>query len=425
MAGGHSRGGTTVTYGSHGGSGASRTVGLTYQPEIKTAAQAAQEAAIAQAQSNIARNNNQLINAYNAQNATPKVYIHSNDASIGNASPATLSQQPTSNGGGGGTYQMAAAPASDPYADLYAIYQQKLNAENAANEQRRQARANALQSNYANAKSKLSAAFNSGEASLNQDANKALREAFVQSKLNERALNQQLQSMGINGGALESSLARGYNDYANSRNAIEQNRMDALKDLLSQYQGQLGDMESAYAANLADLDSDYFGNGLDFVTDYYDAIAALQKQNAASNLQAQLGKRSSGSVSTSESNGLNKDIVNGLKNYKGNLAAARAYLTYKGIPEQSQNDYLMDGGFGADMMDDGSLASYGIAPQARKVDTSSVSPAVRQRLLSYLDADRGQVYNGDAQLMKALQDFGKQYNIPEDVMKAILAEAGY
>lgn len=423
---GHSRGGTTVTYNSHitggggvtGGGGHSREAAITTTPINDTNALRAQQNL--QQQAALSAVANQM--AQSAQRAAAQAQNVYESPMVNQAARVSSA----------GTRSASAVPTAqaDPYADLMAIYQQKLDAENAANEQRRQAQLNALNSRYATAKSRLSDAFNSGESALNNDANRALREAFVQSKLNERSLNQQLQSMGINGGALESSLARAYNDYGNSRNAIEQNRMDALKDLLSQYQGQLGDMESAYAANLADLDSNYFGNGLDFVTDYYDAIAALQKQNAASNLQAQLGKRSAGNVSANENNGLNKDIVNGLKNYKGNLAAARAYLTYMGVPEQTQNDYLMNGGFGADLMDDGSLASLGIAPTR---SASNVTPAVRSTIINNLK----RIYPTTAQdglsaneslyrnVINQLNQYAQQYGLSDAEAQAILAEAGF
>lgn len=384
------------------------------------AAQAAQEAAIAQAQSNIARTNNQLINAYNAQNATPKVYIHTNDASISNASPATLIQQPTANpnGGGGGTYQQSTAVQANPYADLMAIYQQRLDAQNAANEQRRAARLGALQSNYANAKSRLSDAFNSGETALNTDADNALRESYINMMLNQRRLNQQLESQGINGGAMESSLARAYNDYGNSRNNIEQGRMDALRELLSQYQGQLGDMESAYASNLADLDSDYFGNGLDFVTDYYDAIAALQKQNAASNLQAQLGKRSSGSAATNDS-GLDSNILSVGKNYKGNAIGYKRYLDAVGVPEGQQSLYQMSVGNDPDV----SAAIAQAENDKQQSILDSIDSNIYDRFMNYVGGKRNQIYSGDEKLMAALQSFGRQYGLTEEQMRALLAEA--
>lgn len=315
--------------------------------------------------------------------------------------------------GGGGTFQQNIAPASDPYADLYAIYQQKLDAQNAANEQRKAARLGALQSNYANAKSRLSDAFNSGETALNNDADNALRESYINMMLNQKRLNQQLESQGINGGAMESSLARAYNEYGNSRNNIEQGRLDALKELLSQYQGQLGDMESAYNTNLADLDSDYFGNGLDFVTDYYNTIANLQAQNAASSLKNALGKGTT-KVTTNDGGLDTKSIKSTLSKYKGNLADAEAYLDYIGVPEDQRAQLYWDAGINPDS----------VASGVQKSLLDSIDDNVKNRFLSYVSGNRNQIYSGDEKLMAALQSFGKQYGLTEKQMRALLAEAG-
>lgn len=278
-------------------------------------------------------------------------------------------------------------------------------------EQVTQAQIDAIKSNPMNA-------FNSGEASLNEDANKALREAFIQSKLNERALNQQLQSMGINGGALESSLARGYNDYANSRNAIEQNRMNALKELLSQYQGQLGDMESAYNANLADLDSDYFGNGLNYITDYYDTIANLQAQNAASNLQAQLGKRSA----VANDNGLDPNIVSLVKGFKNNPSSAVRLLNSYGITGDAMTPYLWAGQIDPTLIDDYGNDSTANAP------TSGITDGQRQSMINTLrrvmSLSKG-TKEGSANVAAQMDQFAKTYGLTQAEAQAILAEAGF
>lgn len=380
-----------------GGRGASQAAQVQAINNQNAARQAAQEIAI----------KNAIANATKAvvPTATP-VDTTPTDISINGGSGG-------SNGGnGGGTYQQSAAVVSDPYSDLYAIYQQKLDAQNAANEQRRAARLGALQSNYANAKSKLSDAFNSGETALNNDANNALRESYINMMLNQKRLNQQLESQGINGGAMESSLARAYNDYGNSRNNIEQGRMDALRELLSQYQGQLGDMESAYASNLADLDSDYFGNGLDFVTDYYNTIANLQAQNAASSLKNALGKGTT-KVTTNDGGLDTKSIKSTLSKYKGNLADAEAYLDYIGVPEDQRAQLYWDAG----------INPNSVASGVQKSLLDSIDDDVKNRFLSYVSGNRNQIYNGDEKLMAALQSFGRQYGLTEEQMRALLAEA--
>ena len=222
-------------------------------------------------------------------------------------------------GGGGGS--QGATSYTDPYASIYSLYDQMYNAQQDALNRQRQARLDALQANYNNARSKLDSSYASGETELNQDADEALRQAYISNMLNQKALNQQLAGQGITGGALESILARAYNTYGNNRNNIEQSRMDNLRSLLANYQGTLGDIEESYLSGMANADSDYSGAIANAMTNYYGNLADLQKQNIANQYKASLNK--TGGSQSSKEQTLNTTIVNGLKNHKGNLAAKR------------------------------------------------------------------------------------------------------
>lgn len=344
----------------------------------------------------------------------------------------------TSNGGGGnggngggGTTVANTAVNANPYADLYSIYENQLNAQKAALEQQRQARLGALQSNYANAKNQLSGAFDSGENQINTDADKALRESYVNMMLNQKRLNQQLESQGINGGAMESSLARAYNDYGNSRNNIEQGRLDNISQLLREYQNSLGDVENNYQNNLANLDADYSGNIADAVSNYYQTIANLQAQNAASSLKNALGKGSANVKTSDSTNNLDSNILNGLKNYKGNLEAGRAYLKYMGVPDDLADTYLMQSGFGADMIANGTLASYGITPTT--ATTSGISPSVRNTIINnlkriYPTTSKDGLSSNESlyrNVINQLNQYAQQYGLSDAEAQAILAEAGF
>lgn len=331
----------------------------------------------------------------------------------------------TSNGGGGnggngggGTTVANTAVNANPYADLYSIYENQLNAQKAALEQQRQARLGALQSNYANAKNQLSGAFDSGENQINTDADKALRESYVNMMLNQKRLNQQLESQGINGGAMESSLARAYNDYGNSRNNIEQGRLDNISQLLREYQNSLGDVENNYQNNLANLDADYSGNIADAVSNYYQTIANLQAQNAASSLKNALGKRSSGSAATND-NGLDSNILSVGKNYKGNAIGYKRYMDAVGVPEGQQSLYQMSVGNDPDV----SAAIAQAENDRQQSILDSIDRNIYDRFMNYVGGKRNQIYSGDEKLMAALQSFGSQYGLTEEQMRALLAEA--
>lgn len=320
--------------------------------------------------------------------------------------PATPSGGDGGSGGGGGSLQ--AAPAADPYAGIYSLYEQQLNAQRDALAQQRQARLDALRANYNNARSKLDSSFASGEADLNQDANEALREAYIDSMLNQKALNQQLLGQGITGGAAESILARAYNNYGNNRNAIERNRMDRLTSLLNNYQGTLGDIENSYLAGMADADSDYSGSIANAMTGFYDKMANMQAQNAASQYKAALGK--SGSSSSTKAEDPYKDVLSVGKSYKGNASGFKKYMDALGIPEQDQRMLQMQVGNDPDSMN--------ILPMA-----------TRNAILDELDTVPEGMRSNPPVMMQyvnnLMQRLVKQYNLTEDQARELLEEAGY
>lgn len=344
----------------------------------------------------------------------------------------------TSNGGGGnggngggGTTVANTAVNANPYANLYSIYENQLNAQKAALEQQRQARLGALQSNYANAKNQLSGAFDSGENQINTDADKALRESYVNMMLNQKRLNQQLESQGINGGAMESSLARAYNDYGNSRNNIEQGRLDNISQLLREYQNSLGDVENNYQNNLANLDADYSGNIADAVSNYYQTIANLQAQNAASSLKNALGKSSSSSTKSGDTvDADTKAIVNVLKNFKSNPSSALTYLNNRGIVGADAEDLLWQAGIDPTLLNllnepvTEATANATLGSNALGGLTQSAKNNIINTLKRVASLSRG---TGDAYANAAAQmdQFARQYNLTQEEASALLAAAGF
>ena len=412
--------------GSHGGGGTSRGTSIITTPNIDYARAVNNQLASAAA--------NAVAQQVAQNQATPQVYIHTNDSSIANASPATLTQNGNTKGNGGtanATYSQAVATptVSDPYASIYSLYENQLNAQRDALNQQRAARQNALQASYNNAKSQLDSSFNQGETEMNQSADKALREAYINKMLSEKSLSQSLANQGVTGGAAESILARLFNNYGNSRNEIEQGRMDNLRQLLANYQGTLGDIENSYLAGMADADSDYSGSIANALQSYYGNLADLQKQNIANQYKAALSKSGSAKSATEDTGlGLNKDIVNGLKNHKGNLAAARAYLSYMGVPETEQDSYLWNAG-------------YDLTPEAQaqaqaetyKNALKGISDATRNTIINNLK----RIYPTSAQdglsqndslyknVIEQLNKYARQYGLTDAQAQALLAEAGF
>ena len=122
-----------------------------------------------------------------------------------------------------------------------------MNALNAAY----QSKLNALASGFNSAKDSLGRQYDASKGEVNRDAERALREAYVNKMMSGKDLQQQLTAQGISGGAAESTLASLQNNYGNSRNGIETTRNDNLTELLNTYQNNMAAAEQEYYNRLA------------------------------------------------------------------------------------------------------------------------------------------------------------------------------
>lgn len=79
---------------------------------------------------------------------------------------------------------------------------------------------------------------------VNNAADKALQEAYINKMMTLKKLPQTLSAQGLNGGVAESTTAGLYNNYGNARNEIETERLD-----------QIGALQQAYNNNMAQLEA--------------------------------------------------------------------------------------------------------------------------------------------------------------------------
>lgn len=126
-------------------------------------------------------------------------------------------------------------------------YNNNMNALNAAY----QSKLNALASGFNSTKDSLGRQYDASKGEVNRDAERALREAYVNKMMSGKDLQQQLTAQGISGGAAESTLASLQNNYGNSRNGIETTRNDNLTELLNTYQNNMAAAEQEYYNRLA------------------------------------------------------------------------------------------------------------------------------------------------------------------------------
>lgn len=144
-------------------------------------------------------------------------------------------------------------------------------------------RINGLSDNYNSTLGQLRSSYDNSSKNVNQDADNSLRQAYINRMMNEKGLNQQLSSQGISGGAAESTLAKLYNNYGNSRNNIENTRANNLSDLeqnfntnqanaLQAYNNAVADAEAQRAQYMMNLENALANNEIGISQNYQDAL---------------------------------------------------------------------------------------------------------------------------------------------------------
>lgn len=134
---------------------------------------------------------------------------------------------------------VSAAPAAsggNAYDNIRSAY------ESALAEQRR-----ARQRAYDAAVSAQRAEYDANVNKVNNQADKALREAYINKMQTQRTMGQQMAAQGLNGGYSETTAAGLQNNYGNARNALETERGNQLNDLNITLQNNL-----AAARNILD-----------------------------------------------------------------------------------------------------------------------------------------------------------------------------
>lgn len=159
---------------------------------------------------------------------------------------------------------------------------------------------NALSENLNSSLGRLQENYTYGAGKSRNDAQQSLRDAYITHMMNKRNLGQNLAAMGMSGGATESSLAKLYNQYGNSKNGIRDTLANNLAELMNTYENnvaatnqayntQYADAMNNYVANLNQLEqmlannlmSSYSGSSLSSLAGYASTLADLQNQMAA------------------------------------------------------------------------------------------------------------------------------------------------
>ena len=200
-----------------------------------------------------------------------------------------------------------------------------------------------LDKNLASSLDTLKRNYDYGAGVANKDANKSLREAYINYMMNRKNLNQNLAAAGLSGGATESSMAKLLNNYGNSRNGIKETLANNLAQLANTYQNNTASANQLYNQQYADamnnyvnqlnsleqmlannMMSSYSGSSLSSLAGYAKTLADLQNSMA----DAAAGY-------TPTQNSLNVDLVNTTQGY--DPGSVTDYAKYQAMVQNMMN----------------------------------------------------------------------------------------
>ena len=180
-----------------------------------------------------------------------------------------------SSGGGGGvsTASLIGNLVTDPTAEVRQRYAGIL-ADLANNNQYV---LDKLKGNYDTSVNSINADYDVSASRQNEDAEDALRQAYINYMMSRKNMDSALARQGYTGGLSESNQARMFNNYGNIRNDIRKTLSNAIENLNLKRNAALNEALNQYNAQLADQASDYFNKKQNYETALSNAIANLMR----------------------------------------------------------------------------------------------------------------------------------------------------
>ena len=109
----------------------------------------------------------------------------------------------------------------------------------------------ALSSNLESTKNTLLDSYNRSKASIMDESRNSLKQAYINKRLSEKNIDQQMAAQGLSGGATETTRASMSNNYGNARNEINRTTNNNLSQLEGSYNENLAAALSAYNQAIA------------------------------------------------------------------------------------------------------------------------------------------------------------------------------
>lgn len=212
------------------------------------------------------RTNAAIKNKYNSMKKVEKAapYLANTGANKGITVGKPQNVKHSSSGGSGGSGGSSVSGGYDSSVmDAYLDYMNQLqeqqrqaadatyNSNVAAMNNAYEQRSGLLKNNLDSTLKNLQTDYDASKASINNDAEKSSREAYINNMLSKKNLAQNMAAQGLSGGASETTMAGMENNYGNARNEIATTANENLGNLLDLYNKNRNSAQQAYNDQLA------------------------------------------------------------------------------------------------------------------------------------------------------------------------------
>lgn len=132
---------------------------------------------------------------------------------------------------------------------------------------------NALGLNYADTEGLLRSQYENSQSELENSRRRQLQEAYIARMMQQRNLGDQLDTLGLTGGASETMLANLLNNYNNNRASVEEQIRASLRDILNNYMTNQTSARQRYNDALMDAQQRQLNARQSLMNNLYNAQA--------------------------------------------------------------------------------------------------------------------------------------------------------
>lgn len=130
---------------------------------------------------------------------------------------------------------------------------------------------NALGLNYADTEGLLRSQYENSQSELENSRRRQLQEAYIARMMQQRNLGDQLDALGLTGGASETMLANLLNNYNNNRASVEEQIRSSLRDILNNYMTNQSNARQRYNESLINAQQKQLNARQDLLNNLYNA----------------------------------------------------------------------------------------------------------------------------------------------------------